>query len=132
MLELLSVAERGAQVFVEIFGDFHAMASEIVAAELDGLAQDGVDVHEFALHGTLASETEQILDDVFGALCFVKNDLQVFAGLLGTAGFSSKRSVKPRMAARGLLTSWATPETRRPMVAIVRSGRAWLVERWRR
>src|SRR5256885_1314189 len=36
----------------------------------------------------------------------------------GTSGFSSSRSVNPKIAASGLLTSCATPETSRPIVAI--------------
>src|SRR5450631_768657 len=38
--------------------------------------------------------------------------------LSGISGFSMRRSVKPRMAVRGLLTSWATPETNCPTAAI--------------
>src|SRR5882762_1207293 len=38
--------------------------------------------------------------------------------LSGSSGFSIKRSVNPRMAVRGLLTSWATPETNCPTAAI--------------
>src|SRR5262245_19272332 len=55
------------------------MAGEIVATQLGGLAQHGVDVSEFAFHGPLTCEAEQVLDDVFGALRFLQNDLQVFA-----------------------------------------------------
>src|SRR5260370_1276396 len=36
----------------------------------------------------------------------------------GTSGFSSSKSVNPRIAASGLFTSCATPETSRPIVAI--------------
>src|SRR5579863_4637563 len=65
LLQLLGIAECRGQVFVEVFDDLHAVAGKIVATKLDGLAQDVVDVNEFTLHRPLASEAEQILDNVF-------------------------------------------------------------------
>src|SRR6266403_509176 len=86
LLQLLRVAECWREIFVEVFGDLDAVASEIVAARFDGLAEDIVDVNELALHGALAGEAEQVLDNVFGALGFVQDDLEIFAGILGYRG----------------------------------------------
>src|SRR6266852_4215764 len=49
--------------------------------------------------------------------------------LPGTSGFSISRSENPMMAVRGLLTSWATPETNCPTAAIfsVCMSLAWII-----
>src|SRR4029077_12319016 len=83
LLQLLRIAECWREIFVEVFGDLDSVAGKIVAAKLDGLAEDIVDVNEFALHGALAGEAEQVLDNVFGSLSFVQDDLQIFAGVFG-------------------------------------------------
>ncbi len=86
LLQLLRVAEGWGEIFVEVLGHFDAVAGEIIAAKLDGLTQDIVDVNEFALNGALAGETQQVLHDVFGALGLVQDDLEILAGVVGYRG----------------------------------------------
>ncbi len=57
LLQLLRVAECGAKIFIELLGHLYAMAGEVVAAQLDGLAEDRVHVHWFLLRGALARES---------------------------------------------------------------------------
>src|SRR5215467_14433274 len=46
LLQLLGVAHDCRQVFVVVFDDFNAVTDEIVAAQLGGLPQDGIDVRK--------------------------------------------------------------------------------------
>src|SRR5580692_2724586 len=58
LLQLLPVAKRGRQVLVEFFDNLHAMAGKIVTAQLDGLAENRVYLHRFALGGSLSREAQ--------------------------------------------------------------------------
>ena len=71
---------RELNVLVEFLRDLHAMAGKIVAAQFDGLAEDGVHLHGLALRGPLARKTQQFLHDFLGALRLLQDDLQFFPG----------------------------------------------------
>src|ERR1700733_2037744 len=79
LLQLLSVSQRGRQRFIKLLQHLHAVTSEIVAAQLDGLAQYIVHTDKLALHRALARKTQQVLNDILGALRLLQNDLQIFA-----------------------------------------------------
>src|SRR5580765_3649328 len=83
LLQLLGIAKGRRQLFIELLDDFYAVTGEIVAAELDGLTQHAVDLHQLALHRALPREAQQILHDVFRSLRFSQNDLQIFARVFG-------------------------------------------------
>jgi len=68
--------------------------------------------------GGICGQTQQILDNLLGALGLLQNNAQILARISGSAGFSIMRSAKPRIAVSGLFTSWATPETSCPTAAI--------------
>ena len=57
LLQLLRVAHRELNVFVEFFGDLDAVAGKIVAAQADRLAEDGVHRHGLPLRWPLARKT---------------------------------------------------------------------------
>ena len=86
LLQLLRIADGHLEIFVELFGDFDAMTGKVVAAEANGLAKDGIDLHGLALSGALASKAQKALHDFLGSLGFAKNDLQFFAGGRGNLG----------------------------------------------
>src|ERR1700719_1420510 len=50
LLQLLTVSQRRGQRFIKSFQHFHAMAREIIAAQLDGLAQYIVHTDELSLY----------------------------------------------------------------------------------
>ena len=80
LLELLGVAHGTFEVLIELLAHFNAMTGKIVAAQFDGLPQDVIQVDGFPLGRPLPCKAEQVLDDFFGALRFMKDDLQVLAG----------------------------------------------------
>src|ERR1700693_4099328 len=96
LLQLLSVAKRGRQVFVEFFDNLHAMAGKIVTAQLDGLAENCVYLHGFTLRWSLPGETQQILHDFFGSLRLLQNDLQIFARRGGNFGIFEEQVGEPQ------------------------------------
>src|SRR6266404_2029850 len=83
LLQLLRIAKGRRQILIEFLDDFYSVTGEIVTAELDGLPQHVIDLHQLALYRTLSREAQQILHDVFGALRFLQDDLQIFASVFG-------------------------------------------------
>ena len=77
-MQLLRVANGCRQVFIKLFHYFHSVAGEIVAAQLDGLSQNGAQSNRFALHGALPRKAEQVLHDMFCPLRLLQNDFERF------------------------------------------------------
>lgn len=86
LLQLVGVADYVGQSLVEMLDYIDAMTIEVVRAQLDGAAQDRIQLQSIALWRHLASEAKQVLDDLLGALCFLKNDAKIFACAFGEIG----------------------------------------------
>ena len=82
LLQLLRIAHHGGSVSSYSSTTSTPWLCKIIAAQLGGLPQDELTLHQFALHRTLARKTQQILHDVFGALGFLQNDLQILASVM--------------------------------------------------
>ena len=86
LLQLMGVAHHIGQPFVQVLDDFDAVAGEVVGAQLNGAAQDHIELHGVALRRHLAGKAEQVLHDLLGALGFLQNYAQIFARGFGKVG----------------------------------------------
>jgi len=86
LLELVGVTDDIGQVFIEMLDDFDSVAVEIVGAELDGPAQDQIQLQGVSLRRHLPRETQQVLNDLLGALGLLENHPQIFAGTFREVG----------------------------------------------
>ena len=77
MLHLLYVAQSRGKPFLKLLRHFHAVAREIVASQFDGLPQNAVDLHQFTLYRPLPRKAQQILHNVFRALGFLQDNLEI-------------------------------------------------------
>jgi hypothetical protein len=68
LLQLVGVTDDIGQSLIEMFDDFHSVTVEVVRTQLDGAAQDQVELHGIALRRHLAGKAEQVLHDLLGAL----------------------------------------------------------------
>ena len=120
LLQLLRISERRRESFFKVFCHLYTVAGKVITSQFNGLPQHLIQLHQLALHRPLSSETQQILNDILYALRATSCRMicRSSRAVAGTLGFSSSKSVNPKIAASGLFTSCATPDTRRPMVAI--------------
>ncbi len=86
LLQLVSIADDIGKILVEMLDDLDAVTVEIVRTQLNGAAQNKVDLHRIALRRHLAREAEQILNDLLGALRLLQDDAQILAGVVGKVG----------------------------------------------
>src|SRR5271166_5731339 len=73
----------GDAVAIVAEGYIDGVAVEVVGPQLNGAAQNQVELHSIALRGHLPGEAEQVLHDGFGALGFLQNDAEIFPRTLG-------------------------------------------------
>jgi hypothetical protein len=66
LLKLVGIAINVGKSFVEVLDNIDAVAVEIVGSQLNGTADNLVQLHGVALRRHLAREAQQILDDGFG------------------------------------------------------------------
>src|SRR5271166_1231213 len=83
LLQLVGVADHLGKSLVQMFHNIDAVAVEVVGPQLNGAAQNQVELHSIALRGHLPGEAEQVLHDGFGALGFLQNDAEIFPRTLG-------------------------------------------------
>ncbi len=57
LLQLLAISQRWRDAFIKLLDYFHTMAGKIVAAKLDCLPQDRVDLYRFALGRALPARS---------------------------------------------------------------------------
>ena len=103
LLQLVSVADDIGQSFVEMFDDIDAVTVEVVRAQLDGAAQNQVELHGIALRRHLAGKAEQVLHDLFGALRFLQDDAQVFSRGVWQVGILQQQIGKAENRGQGIV-----------------------------
>ena len=86
LLQLVGIPHHLGQALIEVLDDLDAVAVEVVGAQLDGTAQDRIQLHGLALRRHLAGEAEQVLHDLLGTLRLLQDDAKVFAGSFGQVG----------------------------------------------
>src|SRR6202011_3158639 len=86
LLQLVRVTNDIGQSFIKVLDDFDAMTIEVVGPQLDSAAQDDIELHGITLWWHLPGKTQQILNNLFGALRLLQNDAQVLARTLGQGG----------------------------------------------
>ncbi len=74
LLQLVGVADDVGQSFIEMFDHVDPVTVEVVGTQLNGAAQDEVQLHGIALGRLLAGKAEQVLHDLLGALRLQQND----------------------------------------------------------
>src|SRR6195256_591758 len=74
LLQLVRVTNDIGQSFIKVLDDFHAMTIEVIGPQLDGAAQDDIELHGITLWRHLPGKTQQILDNLFGALRLLQDD----------------------------------------------------------
>ena len=79
LLQLIGIADHFRQIFLQPLYRVNMVAGEIVGAQLQRFADDGVELHRLALRRHLAGKTQQVLHDQLGALRLLHDKVDVVA-----------------------------------------------------
>src|SRR6266852_7927317 len=74
LLQLMRVTNDIGQSFIKVLDDFDTMTIEVIGPQLDSTAQDDIELHGITLWWHLPGKTQQILNNLFGALRLLQND----------------------------------------------------------
>jgi hypothetical protein len=77
LLQLVRIANDLGEIAMKVLHNLDAVTGKVVGAQLNGAAQDRVELQGAALRWHLTRETEKVLNDLLGTLGLLQDDVQV-------------------------------------------------------